>query len=122
MSSLVSGSISFLGYLSTGSRDEVVEFLSQLEALLEKREGKAALKLEGLEEETVEERSLQLTFFPLDSLGHLAVDAEIAGSNRYSDTKEMEFGSRIAFEIEPDSVSSVFREIKSAYGDAGKFA
>ncbi|MET4027074.1 hypothetical protein ABIE59_002609 [Marinobacter sp. MBR-99] len=118
----VSGSIRFLGYLQSGSGDEVVEFLSQIEALLEKREGKAELSLKGLEEETVEERSLKLSFFPLDSLGHLAVEAQLTGSTRYSDKKQLEFGSRVAFEIEPTSVEAVFRDIKSAYGDAGKFA
>lgn len=112
----------FLAYLRKGNEDEITEFIKGLHHLYESRQGKIDLQLDGMEQEDYDKRSILLSFYSSDNLGHIALSLSVSGSTCYSDTSEFPFSTSISFEVDPSLVEEVAYTIEALYEGVGQHA
>lgn len=112
----------FLAYLHDGKDDEVTDFVKGLHELFESRQGKVELHLEGMEQQDCDRRSITLSFYAIDSSGHIGLALSVSGATRYSNTAEFPFCTTTSFEIDPSLVEEVAYTIEALYEGVGRNA
>lgn len=105
----------FLAYLRDGKVDEISEFIKELHVLNDRREGKAELRLAGAEQENFNERTLILSLYSIDSVGHIAIEVTLSGSTRYSNAVNLPIGFTVTFEIDPGTIEEAASRIETLY-------
>ena len=105
----------FLAYLKDGKDDEISEFIKELHTLFSTLKGKAELRLNGAEQENFDERSMILSLYSIDSLGHIAAEITISGSTRYNNTINLPLGVTVAFEIASATIEEAAFTIEALY-------
>lgn len=104
-----------LAYLESGPQDEVSHFIEQLKTLSVSHKGKAHIKLAGAEQKDYNDRVIEIYVFSVDSVGHLAIQIELSGTNRYSNNVELPFKTITSFEIDPVNLEGVMGELQALH-------